>query len=337
MKRLPYILLTAIAALTLWACGDSDAFTVEGDITGNPTMNLRIVTYGTRSIGQGVTASNDGKFAFKTRADGLTMVEIYDNDYRLLGRVAAENGDRLHLHIDRNNPLNITAEGNELSTRWADYLRKTLAPAAPEARRKAVETYVGAHKDDPLSALLLLTEYDAAGAAAVSADSLYGLLGPDARLTHLTGLLAAQASRSGLAARDFRLDSLTYIDRNARHATLRTADAPLTLLVFSREDPARTAMVDTLRMIARHIARGKFAMTEISTDGDTLSWRRSVRTDTATWRQGWLPGGVADRQLAPLGLQTIPAFVAVDSAGHRLWQGRTASEARTFILTRLSR
>jgi hypothetical protein len=99
----------------------------------------------------------------------------------------------------------------------------------------------------------------------------------------------------------------------------------------------RDSILEQLRHIALHRSAGRFDMVDFSVDSDTLVWKRSIVTDSATWTQGWVAGSISGQALAKLGIPTVPYFIVVDSAGRQVWRGQSISEARSYIVTKLSK
>ena len=181
-----YILLFALA-LVLTCCTDNEQFRVNGVIEGNPTINLRVAYYADGAYQTQITAAREGKFEFYGSSRQPTVVEIYDYEYRLLGRVYAANGQTLDVKLARSNPYDLSVDGNETAKAWADFLRAN-ADSLRADNAKAndiIGRYIAANPASTVSTLLLLTSFDSA-AEPLMADSLLGLIAPEARPSALT-------------------------------------------------------------------------------------------------------------------------------------------------------
>jgi hypothetical protein len=66
---------------------------------------------------------------------------------------------------------------------------------------------------------------------------------------------------------------------------------------------------------------------DLSADGDTIAWRRSVAADSASWLQGYVPGGLGSTLAVDLGVTTLPYFAVADSSGRLLYAGPSMSKA----------
>jgi len=312
------------------ACGHPDTFRIEGEIADAPTMNLRIVYASSSGVQSAVTAARDGKFRYEGSASRPAVVELFDNEYRLLGRVVAVDGEDIAVHLDRSNPYAATARGNELSERWTAWLvghADELRSASPAARNALVARYVGDHPADQVSALLMMTEYDSAADPA-GAARLWASIDAQARPAYLTGGYTAQVGRVDSAAFQGPLAPIPYMKRSGKTDILRPAGARFTLIaVTGGGTDGRDSIRGMLRSAARHRAKGRFEVADLSLAPDTVEWRRAVEADSATWTQGWIAGGISASALDRLALPSVPYFILVDSAGRRVLSTPAASRA----------
>lgn len=329
--------LAFIAALLAAAsCGDDGRFRISGTIEGDPTMNLRVHYYTGGRFNSQITAARGGEFEFYGVSPVGTVVEIYDYDYRLLGRTYATNGNDISLRLARQNPLEIEASGNHVAQEWARFLRSNAdsLAAGPLAANRAIGRYVADNTDNLVSTLLVITSYDT-GRDPLGADSLLELISPAVRPAALTEgynyllqRLVDNSSRGPVLP--FR-----YLDRRDSLRTFDPADAELSLLVVDNNRSGRVdSIVPELKRLRASAGR-KLAVLEYSVDYDTIEWKRSTRRDTATWTQAWGAGGISARGLENLAVPTVPYFIVCDTAGTQLLRTPALTPAKTFILTRL--
>ena len=324
-----YITLLILAVMSA-ACGHPDSLRLEGKLIDESTINLRVLYDSGRGMQSGITASRNGKFRFEGRAERPTLIDIYDNEYRLLGRTYGANGEDIKLTLDRSNPYNMTAKGNPVAERWAAWLHShadSLRTADADTRNRMVAGYVGSHRDDIVSALLMMTLYDSSGPRGAAAAALWDSIAEEARPPYLTAGYAAQLEYAREATADMAVPAITYMKRGGHAATLRASDAALTLIVLSAGSDGRDSLRTMLRSAQRHVARGRFALADLSLDRDTVEWRRTVTPDSATWTQGWVAGGISEGAIRRIAPPSLPYFVALDSAGRQLWRGNSATEA----------
>lgn len=328
MKSLRNILLTVLLALLAAACSNSEQFRVNGTIEGKPTLNLRATYYADGTLRNVITACREGEFEFFGTARNPAILEITDYDYRPLARLLVRNGETYKVTIDMSDRFKTTADGNDITRRWTAFLRDN-ADALRNDNRKTIADYIAAHPADMLSTLLLTTEYRIDDA--VEADSLMAAIDPEARPSFITEsfnfMLQRLVNERALAP----VDTLHFFDG---HDNLKSivAEKPHTLVVLSEHSPYRTdSLLPVLRRLAKRHGEKSLAIADISLDTDTLEFKRSVRTDSATWKQGWLPGGVAASGIASLGIPSLPFFIVCDSTGMQLLRTRSAGEAEKYL------
>lgn len=325
MKKILYALMAVLAAVAGGCGGHSDKFVIKGSIEGKPSTNIRVIYFTDGNVVTGITVANEGSFAFEGSSADVALIEIYDNEYRLLGRTVARNGDDVALHLSPADPAAFSAKGNAMAERWADFLKEN---AGKTDRHAAVTAYVTAHRDDPLSALLVMTEIDASGPAAELADSLMTLIDPEARASGVTAGFTALVDRVSSATSHAPVAAINYIAPGGRQRLFKPSGARLNLIAVTAHYKGRDSVVKVLRDIP---ARKGLEVIELSADQDTIVWSRDVRLDSARWTHGWVAGSISGVALQRLGIPAVPYFIVTDSAGTQLWRGRSASEAARFI------
>lgn len=332
-------LLSALLAVILAACS-SDSFNVEGHIEGGGRQNLRAVYYADGAVRMVPAMVIDGKFSFTGRAAEPAMVELYTSDRRLLGRFVVKNGETIRCEFDYRDPYDVTIEGNELSGRWAGFLRDNSEILARGDRAEVnalVARYVEHNPSDRLSSLLLVTLYDSASDPS-GAQKLLDSIDPAARpfsvLEGYAGMLASVNDKSALApVRELRL----YSSKDSM-ATYRTARHKASMICFSTAGSGRKdSIVNSLRRIAKATSGADRLILDVSLDGDTVQWKRAIEKDSATWTQAWAPGAVAAASVAPLAIDRLPFFIVTDSAGNQLYRGAELLKAETAMTDKLKK
>ncbi len=337
MRILPTLLSAALIAVAT-ACGPPDSFRIQGEIADAPTMNLRLVYSSPRGVVSAVTASRDGKFRYEGAVTRPSVVEIFDNEYRLLGRIVAANGEDISVRLDRANPYAATARGDKTAERWTEWLSARadeLRSATPSARNALIASYVAEHPADIVSALLVMTSYDSAADPA-GAARLWASIDAQARPAYLTGGYTAQLERVDSAALQEPIAPIPYMRRSGKMDLLRPKAAPVTLIAITgagRE--GRDSVLAMLRRAARHRGKGRLEVIDLSLAPDTVEWRRTVETDSATWSQGWIAGGINASAIGRLGLPTVPYFIVTDSAGACISATSEASQALSAAIANL--
>ncbi|MDE6287253.1 MAG: DUF4369 domain-containing protein, partial [Muribaculaceae bacterium] len=336
MVKIRLILKLALAVILLFtgACGNSDTFTVSGSIAGNPSMNIRVIYYTDGKVFTGVTAVREGDFVFEGTAPEDALVELYDNEYRLIGRLVARNGDKIKVEYNPADHASLQIKGNPAAERWAEFSRNN-ADADAATRNAAVVDYVNANTADPLSAMLIMTEYDCRAGSASIADSLLTLLAPEARATDITAGYNALLDHLNSTTSRSTISTIPYLAPGGRTKIFNPRRADISLIAVSRRGDDRDSIVSVLSKLHGHKTKRHLELLDLSIDPDTISWSLGVRRDSVKWTAGWVAGSISGLALDRLGLPSVPYFIVTDSTGRQLWRGTEIDEARNYILTRL--
>lgn len=331
MHKTILIALITLLATVISGCSGPDSFEVKGHVKGDATINLRALYYVDGALQSSIFPADRGSFSFKGRAPEGAVVEILDNDYRLLGRFYAENGDEIDVTIDPKSPASAKVnKGNEAAIRWAQWLNanaKILDGRNSKAINVLVAKYVKAHPQDIVSTLIVTTVYDAS-ADPEGASRLLSSIAPEARPTTLTEALATLLTYADTSAGKRRVSPLTLMARNDTVTTFSPRKHRLSLLVFSDENSGRAdSIVPALRRLRKAHTDKALGIIDISLDTDTLAWQSSTRSDTATWDAAWGTGGIASAALRPLAIPRLPYFIVTDSVGSQIYRGASISQA----------
>lgn len=329
-------IMRLIAALVLCvaatACGDDGRFSVEGNVADGRSMNLRYVFYNGDSFMQGITAVRDGRFRFEGTAPQPVMIELYDNDYRLLGRLYAGKGDEIRCTIDPAGPNRINATGRKDLERWTRWLRDNADALAAGGADSLVCEYVHRNPEDVVSTLLVCTQLDASTDKGMHrCDSLLGVIAPEARPFNITQSLVAQTVEN-IGGSEARVHDFVARIYNKGNDTLRISSSPLWLIsVCTESSNRRDSVLPLLLHTDSSYSHSRLRVLDLSLDMDTSSWRRVIRPDSAAWTQAWLPGGTAARGLDSLAITRLPYFIVADSTGRQLLRSASAAGTRAFL------
>lgn len=328
MKNLSlYILL--LCAVFVTACSGSGKFKVDGTVEGNRTMNLRVVYPGHDNINSVLIAAREGKFQFEGQAPDGALVQIYDNDYRLMGSFYAKDGDELHVRLNPASPAAISVKGNDVSERWCSWNKanmKALQSRSAAAVNKAVAEYVKGHKNDVLSALLIMADYDASLDPA-GASRLMASLSKEARPAVLIGMWQGANARVNDRAATAKVLPVNYMDTRDSLCVFSVKGHRLSLLAFSSQNTGRKDSV----LAALKRLNGRVNMLDFSTDDDTVTWRRSHRSDSVSWRTAWAAGTISAPGIDRLGVPTVPFFIVADSTGRQLLRTPSVRRTEAFV------
>ena len=325
--RLPLCILTL---LIMAACGHSDSFRIKGTLADGASINLRFLYYTNNAVRSALTASTDGKFELEGHSPAPTAVDVYDNEYRLLGRFIAENGDDITITIDRKNPYNNKVKGNPLSDELTSFYNSyadTLSSADIATRNRAVAAYASAYPDSPVALMLLATEFDASDRNdAILCDSLLRSLSSAAHVIDLAVPFASITAHIADTAARQPIHALTYKAKNNRTQTVSTSRSAYSAIAIRDSHHGRDSVLEAIRKLAKHRKKEKFALLDLNVDSDTLVWTRTTKNDSADWQQGWAAGAVSGLTLGHLGIPAVPYFILVDSTGRQLFRGTSSTE-----------
>lgn len=320
------------ALLAVTACTNNEQFRVNGTIEDKPTINLRIGYYADGVYRTQITAAREGEFEFFGSARQPAVVDIYDYEYRLLGRLYARNGQTLDVKLARNNPYNIRIDGDETASEWADFLRSNADSlmAGGTAANNVIARYIDAHRDNILSTLLLTTSFDSAAQPEL-ADSLLAIIEPQARPSGLTDGYNYLLQRVVAETASGPVLPIKYLDRNDSIRTFGPADRKYSVLLMSDGDSWRAdSVAPLLRRLARKNRRD-IAVLDIGLDPDMAEWKRYTLADSASWTQAWLPGGPVAASIERLAIPRLPYYVVCDSAGTQLCRTPWTAVAERYI------
>lgn len=327
MRLLLLYLITCVIVVVTAGCGASDHFEVKGTIDDGSSLNLRYIYYVDGSVRTGLTASTDGKFGFEGTSPGLSVVEIYDNDYRFMGRFLARNGDKVKIELNRKNPYMSVASGtkeNDELSGFYNVVADSLHGYDAGVRNRVIERYVAEHDSNIVAMTIVACDYDASlgQREAAFADSvLSGVLDFALPFKQLAARAGSKRSREPIVA-------INYKGRGNKTAAFVTSHKGRSVIAVSDDAHERDSVVATLRKIDRLHDIG---ILDLSVDADTMVWTRSIRTDSASWEQGWVAGSISGQSLGRLAIPKLPYYVVADSAGRQLWRGNSHSELLDFL------
>lgn len=319
------ILLFIIAAAALAACDKKPSFSIKGEIEGKPTMNLYLKYYGDGAISTAVIAAKDGKFEINNSVGHPAILEIMDNDYRVLGRMYVTDGENLNVKLARNNPTKTSVTGSAVNEEWTAALT-TLADSlnygTPSGKNMAIEDYIAQHSDNLASTLLFISYYNSK-LDPLRADSVLNSIAPEARPSAIVEPYLTVTGKFALPETYMPVDSLVYrTTRRDSVGVLRPADSAHSLIVFTDDNSSRTDFITHgFRPLMKVADSLRLQVLDFSLQSDTAVWKRTIKSDEADWTQGWAPGGVFAKGVDALGLPEVPYCIVLDSLGRQIYRG----------------
>lgn len=325
-------MIVAVVGLFVSGCGNDETFTISGIVHGAGTQNLRIGYVDNGSVVNDVTVAVDGKFRYEGSASHPVVVDIFSSSRKLIGNVYAENGDAIEGEWNIDKPYDAKVDGNSASGDWAKFLRENsevFQSGNVDAANDAIGRYVESHRDNVVSTLLMITNYNAA-ANESRADSLFNLIEPEARPDALVasyrqmtaGINAEMITRKIMPMRLYAGDDSVV--------SFRPSLQTLALLCFT-EQQGRGEIVPRLRRLTKDYPEKRLRVVDISFASDTSAWRNITRRDSASWDECWAVGSAGNKSIEYLSVPRTPYFIVADSAGMQLYRGSSIEEAERLI------
>lgn len=329
-RTLLYILAMAAAALAATSCKD-EFFTIEGTLTDGGTQNIRalyVTDYETLQS-EWVTMT-DGHFEFTGINYDWTVVYLINNKKDVIARAAVKNGDDITINGSMADPHHIIVEGNDANEEWSQFMVQNAALySSPDrtALNKAIEEYINANPDRISSTLLLLNDY-ANLQNTTSVDTLFKQIGIDARPSGLVNNYFALSQQLDNEKSNKNIPSLMLYSSQDTITTILTSRYKATLLYFWNEKDSRKNIISKLKQLyKKHEEGGRLQVIDIMMSPDSTGWKKTLDGDSTEWKHYWAPGGTLNRNLANIGINTIPYYIVTTSIGKQLYRGNSIDEA----------
>ena len=344
--------ILCVGVLLLCGCGgNSNEFSVEGTLNnlgGRPVYAVYRLESG---IVVDTLRPQNGYIAFKNSSPALIPIQFYYSDKTPLTQIYVQNGDRIELSGDGQDPFGLKVKGSSLNKELFKFNqenkgllsvwtveRNASASGSPTPRYRelseklqgVIATYVGKHRDSPVSAILV-NNYLLGNADEAFCDSLVGLI--DERV--LAGAAGEPLARYRAFEAELRNDTVlpnfslaTVADTTA---LLNPRRAKATLLCFWAAETAGTRGYETFLgdMAARYDTAVQ--VIDVSLDRDSAVWRRTVSPDTVQWTRLWAKGGYLYAGVKWLDIHRLPYLLVVDSTGRVVARGLSPDSTRACI------
>ncbi len=339
MNRIYAYITLAIAALLLAGCSDSDSFAIAARIDGIGAQSITLTYTADGAIHRTVWQPDDkGVVKMQGHSNGYTLAELsLTQDGRSLAMIPVRDGERIELQFPLADPLQIKAEGSEAAAKMCKFISENAAAIKAGKTmvvNDAIARYVASHPADVVSTALLATQFDLETQAA-RADSLFNSIDPDARplniIQNFNVTLAGRSERSLTAL--VRQFSAVQASGDSLY-TYRPRDHRYTLFVFTAQEAASghdSIAAALARLMRERKAKRDYTIVELSLIADSTKWRRSLRSDSASWIRAWLPGSAANATAQRMQLTRTPYFIIADSAGRQTLRTPSVSKAAAFF------
>ncbi len=335
MRKISGIIAALLAGIAIWSCGGPTTFKVTGELTDGANINLYVKYYGGGAVRNGVMAAREGKFEAEFSSPDPTIVEILDNEYNVLARMFVQNGDEVHVKVDRANPAASTVTGTDVNQRWSELINtnaELLSSGDSNDINSMIEEYIAANPSDPVGALTMAEFYDFSSDP-VHAMEVMEMIDMEARPTGVLDPYVTIVSHFASADSYGPVQPINYRQAESDSVlTFRPADKKFSLIALSNENSKRSdSIVPGLKKIVKDIPSKQLQVIDFVLYADTNAFKRLTYRDSATWIQAWLPGGLLGKGIAELAIPDMPYFIVTDSAGRQLYRGKSMQEAADMI------
>ncbi len=330
------LIIAAVVASVMAACGDDTQFRVTGEVQGLGTRTINMLYVADGAVHQEGQPAIDGKFDLHGVSGEYTVVELFTAQHTLIARMIVKNGQTINCKLDLENPYTLELKGNKPVEQWSEWIRQNagvIEIGNPGLVNKLVADFVVNHRDDILSSALMLTTYYAPDNES-QADSLFALIAPAARPDKLVDdyrLLLSYNNSAHLNAKIRPFSLYSYGDSTEHYAP---GKASYTLFYFANQEHRRDTIVKAIDAIYDNYSRRRLKVLDISCAVDTTAWRRE-RPDSLRWTRVWTPGGVASAAFDHLNIPRLPYYILADSTGQQVYRGGSVKAAIDSLGRRL--
>ena len=334
-----YIWIVSFLLILLAGC-KKDEFQVEVKLPESVNEAYKVLYYESGVKKGGLVESamqiSKGEAKFKVPTHDPVIVYIFSKGKNPATFFYAERGDKIKISGPGVNPLDWKIEGNKINvalTQWREQNKSLLSKfnegdlSVASEVNTAVAKYVAAHREDPVSTLLLL-EYYNRGADDAGFRACWAQLKGAA----LDGNWREVVSRSDMLELPEKLALPSeMILRSVRNGydTINFGQVPV-LLNFSK--PSLKEYRDEakeLRRISEEVPdSSRRVIANILLEPDSLQrWQRARSDSLLTVVEGWAPLGFSDSHVRHFGVMNLPYLVVVDSLGNVVYRGSDITKA----------
>ncbi len=330
-----HIAVCLVSALTV-ACGNRDSFTISCET--DPSIQ-RMVTF-TYADASGIKTSTipleKGKARLTAKLPTYTLVSVTLADGTPIADCIMHNGDKatVRFTIDPEGSGNVTdvsVKGNKNT----DNLRQfeldndsLIQLGFSDALNRSVGDYISAHRNDPVSTVLLLRYFDSRDREA-GTDSLLLMLNPDSRPMSLLQNLGAITAPQLSAEPRGTIYTFSLFTARDSIKTIRPSAHRQTILAFLASGNQHYGeQIEELKELWELRDSLRLGIVEYSLTGDSARWRTEISRDSVGWIQAWAPGGAAGAPIRKFNIPRQPFYILFDSAGRQLYRGSDIGKVR---------
>lgn len=254
--------------------------------------------------------------------------------------IYAERGDKIKVVGEGRDMSAWSITGNKVSERWSEWRKEAYKKKNDtKAFEKNIEEYVKKNPSDQLSAILMLTEWNRRENPE-GFVKLWNSIDKSARPQQLIEMCAppdllgvefiTQADGKLEYAKDASIKTLEVRTRDRGLDTLRFAKAKASIIYFYSENNAsRRETADSLKKLGKaYTDSAKRVIADIYMDSDSMTWINAIRRDSLKGSvRAWQPRGMAEEDMAKLGVARVPWYIVKDSKGKETYGGDDLKKA----------
>lgn len=256
--------------------------------------------------------------------------------------VYAERGDKIKISGEGRDMGAWSVKGNKVSERWSEW-RKESYPKKGDSKafEKSIEEYVKKNSSDPLSVILMLTEWNRRDnpEGFVKVWNMIDKGARDPQLIEMCGapdLLGVEFTTNADGNLEYGkktgMKRLTVRSRDRGLDTLKF-DKGTILYFYSENNTERREVADSLKKLSRAYPDStKRLIADIFMDSDSITWVNFIRRDSIKGGvRAWQPRGLAEEDMVKMGVARLPWFIVKDKQGKESYSGGELKEAvKTF-------
>lgn len=352
-----YRILVSIAwlmVLMLTGCGKNE-FRIDFEFPQDHFGNY-IVTYYASNSHRGSwmdqTASvQEGKVSLQCGTYNPTLVYITEPSNPSNSIVIyAERGDKIKISGDGPEMSDWTITGNKVTERWSEWRKEAYKEKGDtQSFEKSIEDYVKKNPSDKLSGIMMLTEWDRrenpegfiklwnALDEGVRTPRIIDMCGVSDLLSE--GFVTKPDGKLEMA-KDSGLKQMTVRSRDNGTDTLRFAKKKATFLyLFKENDNFRKETADSLKKLTKAYSdSASRIVADIYLDSDSMTWVNFIRRDSLEGVvRAWSPRGLAEEDMAKLGVIRTPWYVVKDKKGKDTYSGDELTKALSAFRKEMDR
>lgn len=341
MKRV-YLIIAVLLPLLMASCGKNQ-YTVTFQLGADQNSSYRLLAHASSNreslMIETVVGIQAGKGTVKMSTRYPTVVFVFrGSEPQPITTFYAEKGDEINI-TGGTEPLEWKITGNKLNealTAWRLENKEILQRRDVKGINGAVAKYVKGHKEEPLSAYLLMTVYNRyEGEEEFS--TLWKSLGDKAKPPRLMAALSRADMEEAMNPTTNTKASkrpTIILHTDSAHISLNLKNKQGALLYFGGFAPDDLQTIDSLKKMSEIAGypgdSGRYVVANIFLEPDSMSWIRTMRDDTIKGLvRGWIPLSYNDESIKAFDIRRTKYFIVTDSGGAIKYRGEDAGRATT--------